>query len=70
MDVSDFNKELPLQKNPNKLGIFDWGKSGSDGVNEFQIFYVSTYNNLMDNIELKYGREFDSIRDIKIKKCR
>lgn len=80
MDVRDFNEEYTTEKNPNepprnKLGIFDWGTTGSfeNSKNEsrnFQEFHVSTYEDLEKKYGWKYTARFDSIRQVKLKNCK
>lgn len=74
----------PNEPPRDKLGVFHWGRTGSIGKmidangNEtnkdeqytFQEFYVSTYNDLKDKFNFKYEREFDSITDSKLEKCK
>lgn len=89
MDVRDFNEEWTTEKNPNepsrdKLGVFHWGRTGSQGKNidqegnvtnenelhTFSEFYVSTYNDLTERFDFKYERQFDSLRDKELEKCK
>jgi hypothetical protein len=89
MDVRDFNEEWTLEKNPNepprdKLGVFDWGTTGSNGqtidkngkvINEDELytyyeFYVSTYNDFQKTFDYEHEQKFDSIRDVKLKNCK
>ncbi|MFA7445703.1 MAG: hypothetical protein WCY89_07115 [Flavobacteriaceae bacterium] len=74
----------PNEPPRDKLGVFHWGRTGSIGKmidangNEtnkdeqytFKEFYISTYNDLEDKFNFKYEREFDSIRDSKLEKCK
>ena len=74
----------PNEPPRDKLGIFHWGRTGSMGkmidqngdvsnkndLYTFNEFYISTYSDLTEKFNFKYEREFDSIRDIKIKKCK
>lgn len=77
--------EQKLNEPPrDKLGIFNWGRTGSVGKiidangNEtnkdeqytFKEFYISTYNDLEGKFDSKYEREFDSIINSKLKKCK
>ena len=73
----------PNEPPRDKLGVFHWGRTGSIGEmidhngdisNEsdlytFNEFYISTYSDLTERFNFKYERKFDSIRNIKIKKC-
>lgn len=89
MDVRDFNEEWTTEKNPNepprdKLGVFHWGRTGSQGkiidqqgnvtneneLHTFSEFYVSTYNDLYERFDFKYEREFDSLRNKEFIKCK
>lgn len=89
MDVRDFNEEWTTEKNPNepsrdKLGVFHWGRTGSQGKNidqegnvtnekelhTFSEFYVSTYNDLTERFDFKYERQFDSLRNKEFGKCK
>jgi hypothetical protein len=74
----------PNEPSRDKLGVFHWGRTGSTGIirdengiltNEddqysFKEFYVSTYTDLTEKFNFKYERKFDSIRNIKVKKCK
>lgn len=74
----------PNEPPRDKLGVFHWGRTGSTGIirNEngietnqdehytFKEFYISTYSNLTDKFNFKYEREFDSVRDSKVKDCK
>lgn len=89
MDVRDFNEKWTTEKNPDepprdKLGVFHWGRTGSQGKNideegnvtnenelhTFSEFYVSTYNDLTERFDFKYERQFDSLRDEEFEKCK
>jgi hypothetical protein len=74
----------PNEPPRDKLGVFHWGGTGSMGktidkngevTNEddlytFREFYVSTYNDLTEKFNFNYEREFDSLRDKKLEKCK
>lgn len=74
----------PNEPPRDKLGVFHWGRTGSmgkmidengevsnqDDLYTYSEFYVSTYSDLMERFDFKYEREFDSIRDNKIQKCK
>lgn len=73
----------PNEPPRDKLGVFHWGRTGSIGemidqkgnisnksdLYTFNEFYISTYSDLTERFNFKYERKFDSIRDVKIKKC-
>ncbi|GAB5399270.1 MAG: hypothetical protein Aureis2KO_08550 [Aureisphaera sp.] len=73
----------PNEPPRDKLGVFHSGRTGGKGAlidaeghetntenkYTFQEFYVATYNDLSDRFNYKYQREFDSIREAKVKKC-
>jgi hypothetical protein len=80
IDVGAFNEEWSTVKNPNepsknKLGVFHWGRIGSDKKNNskdylFQEFYISTYSDLTKKFDFEYEQKFDSLEYEILKKCR
>jgi hypothetical protein len=74
----------PNEPSRNKLGIFHWGRTGSmgemidtngkvtnkDDQYTYSEFYVSTYSDLTKTFDFKYEQKFDSIRELKLKKCK
>ena len=74
----------PNEPPRDKLGVFHWGRTGSigrmidengevsnqDDLYTYSEFHVSTYSDLTDRFDFKYEQKFDSLRDIKIKKCK
>jgi hypothetical protein len=53
---------------PKKI-LMNHQETNEDEQYSFSEFYVSTYSDLTEKFNFKYERKFDSIRDIKVKKC-
>ena len=74
----------PNEPPRDKLGVFHWGRTGSMGreidengnvTNEdelytFSEFYISTYNDLSHRFGFKYEREFESLREKELERCK
>ncbi|WP_204346601.1 DUF6843 domain-containing protein [Psychroserpens algicola] len=77
-------EKKPNEPPRNTLGVFHWGRTGSigkmtdqngevsnkDNLYTFNEFYISTYNDLKEKFNFRYDQKFDSIRNMKIKKCK
>ena len=71
LDIRDFNEEWTTEKNKkepsrDKLGIFNAGRTYSDGNSSF---CISKYKDL-EKLDFKYEQKYDSIMNRKISNCK